>query len=91
MLRAQEGLAVTPHHQIVMVPGQLRGMRRAANCTVCAVKMEQLGTGTYEYVRPMVSGAPSDLPNGSYTLTFCGRVASVQLRNGAWMTGICAA
>ncbi|MGC2621395.1 MAG: hypothetical protein WA414_20285 [Acidobacteriaceae bacterium] len=82
---------MTPHHQTVMVPGQLRGMGRAASCTVCAVKVALLGTGTYEYVRPIVSGAPSDMPNGSYMLTFAGRSTGVQLHNGAWMTGICAA
>lgn len=82
---------MTPQRETVMVSGQLRGMGRSASCTVCAVKVALQGTGTYEYVRPMVYGAPGDLPNGSYTLTFGGRVTSVQLHNGAWMTGICAA
>jgi hypothetical protein len=91
MLRAQEGLRMTPQYQTVMVPGQLRGMGRCASCTVCAVRVALQGAGSYDYVRPMVSGAPGDLPNGSYTLTFGGRIASVQLHNGAWMTGICAA
>ena len=82
---------MAPHQQTVMVPGQLRGMGRRASCTVCAVKAALLGRGTYEYVRPIVTGAPGDLPNGSYTLTFAGHMASVQLHNGAWMSGVCAA
>jgi hypothetical protein len=82
---------MTPHYQTVMVPGQLRGMGRSANCTVCAVRIALQGVGGYQYVRPIVAGAPSDLPNGAYVLTFDGRVTSVQLHNGAWMSGVCAA
>jgi hypothetical protein len=82
---------MTPHQQTVMVPGQLRGMGRSANCTVCAVRIALQSGGAYQYVRPIVTGAPGDLPNGTYVLTFDGRVASVQFHNGAWMAGICAA
>lgn len=82
---------MAPQYQTVMVPGQLRGMGRSATCTVCAVRIALQGGGGHQYVRPIVTGTPSDLPNGAYVLTFDGRVASVQLHNGAWMSGICAA
>ena len=71
---------MTPHQQTVMVPGQLRGMGRSANCTVCAVRIALQGGGAYQYVRPIVTGAPGDLPNGTYVLTFDGRADLPTLR-----------
>ena len=53
-----------------------------------AEKVSLRGTDVYEYVRPFITGAPRDLQNGLYTLTFDGRVLSAQRRSGAWLSPI---
>ena len=68
----------------VRMPGRLQGMGHDVACTVFAEKVSLPGTDVYEYDRPFVSGAPRDLQNGLYKLTFDGRVLSAQWRNGAW-------
>ena len=51
----------------------------------CSLKVSLPGTDAYdEYDRLFISGAPRDLPDGTYTLTFAGRVFSAQWRIGAW-------
>ena len=56
---------------------------------ICArPRLSLRGTDVYEYVRPFVSGAPRDLQNGQYKLTFHGRVLCAQPRNGGWASPI---
>jgi hypothetical protein len=55
---------------------------------VLAVKVSLPGTDTYEYVRPLISGAPQDLRDGLYKLTFDGRTVPVQRHGGAWLSVI---
>ena len=68
----------------VRLPGRLQGMGHDVACTVFAEKVSLPGTDVYEYDRSFISGAPRDLQNGLYKLTFDGRVLSAQRRNGAW-------
>ncbi len=63
-------------------------MGRDVACTVFAEKVSLRGTDIYEYVRPFITGAPRDLQNGLYKLTFDGRVLSAQRRGGSWVSPI---
>ena len=75
-------------HELVSVSGRLQGMGRDVACTVLAEKVSRRGTDAYEYVRPFITGAPRDLQNGLYKLTFDGRVPSAQRHKGAWVSFI---
>jgi hypothetical protein len=75
-------------HELVSVSGRLPGMGRDVACTVFAEKVSLRGTDVYEYDRPFVSGAPRDLQNGLYKLTFDGRVLSARRQNGGWASPI---
>jgi hypothetical protein len=71
--------------ELVRMPGRLQGMGHDVACTVFAEKVSLPGTDAYdEYDRLFISGAPRDLPDGTYTLTFAGRVFSAQWHIGAW-------
>jgi hypothetical protein len=72
-------------HELVSVSGRLQGLGRDAACTVFAEKVSRRGTDVYEYVRPFITGAPRDLQDGLYKLTFDGRALSAQRRSGAWV------
>jgi len=72
----------------VSMPGRLQGMGHDVACTVFAEKVLLPGTDVYEYDRPFVSGAPRDLQNGLYKLTFDGRVFSAKLHGGAWTSPV---
>jgi hypothetical protein len=71
--------------ELVSMSGRLEGMGRDVTCTVFAEKVSLRGTDVYEYVRPFISGAPRDLQNGLYKLTFDGRVLSAKRKGGAWV------
>jgi hypothetical protein len=60
-------------------------MGRDVNCSVRAVKVSLPGTDEYTYIRPVIYGAPSDLPDGPYSITFGGKTESVQRLMGAWI------
>lgn len=75
-------------HELVSVSGRLQGMGRDVTCTVFAEKVSRRGTDVYEYVRPFITGAPRDLQNGLYKLTFDGRALSAQRYNGGWLSPI---
>ena len=75
-------------YELVSVSGRLQGMGRDVACTVFAEKVSLRGTDIYEYVRPFITGAPRDLQNGLYKLTFDGRVLSAQRRGGSWLSPI---
>jgi hypothetical protein len=74
----------------VRMPGRLQGMGHDVACTVFAEKVSLPGTDVYEYDRPFISGAPRDLQNGLYQLTFDGRVLSAKRCNGAWIFAVAA-
>ncbi len=75
-------------YELVSVSARLQGMGRDVTCTVFAEKVSLGGTDVYEYVRPFITGAPRDLQNGLYKLTFDGRVLSAQRRGGSWLSPI---
>lgn len=72
----------------VRMPGRLQGMGHDVACPVFAEKVSLPGTDLYEYDRPFISGAPRDLQNGLYKLTFDGRVLSAKRRNGGWVVPV---
>jgi hypothetical protein len=71
-------------HELVSVSGRLQGMGRDVVCTVFAEKVSLRDTDVYEYVRPFITGAPLDLQDGQYKLTFDGRALPARRNNGAW-------
>lgn len=77
---------------IVVVRGLLRGMGREAECEVVAVKrmvakMQGLGRPFDEvYSEFGVIEAPSDLPDGNYTVCVCNQTFSTILRHGMWLS-----
>jgi hypothetical protein len=79
---------MSSNYELVSVSGRLQGMGRDVACTVFAEKVSRRGADAYEYVRPFITGAPRDLQNGLYKLTFDGRVLSAQLCNGGWSSPI---
>jgi len=68
----------------VRLPGRLQGMGHDVACVVFAEKVSLSGTDVYEYHRSFISGAPRDLQNGLYKLTFDGRVLNAKRHNGEW-------
>ena len=79
---------MSSRRESVRLPGRLQGMGRDVSCTVFAEKVSRPGTDVYEYDRPFISGAPRDMENGLYKLTFDGRVLSAQQHNGGWVLAI---
>lgn len=71
--------------ELVSMLGRLQGMGHDVACTVFAEKVSLPGTDAYEHHRQFISGAPRDLQNGLYKLTFDGQAISVQRHNGAWV------
>jgi hypothetical protein len=69
----------------VLLPAQLAGMNQRATCSVSAIKVAVPGTDNSKYSRPRIIGAPLDLPDGAYQLTFAGRALSIQRRKGVWI------
>jgi hypothetical protein len=65
--------------------GQLRGMGREVECKVSALEVPLPGSDSSEYALVMISGAPNDLPDGRYYLSFDGRVIPVLRHNSAWL------
>jgi hypothetical protein len=68
----------------VLLPAQLTGMNQRVTCSVSAIKVTTPGTGKYNFARPRVVGAPGDLPDGKYQVTFAGRSLEVERKKGIW-------
>jgi hypothetical protein len=79
---------MSSRHETARVSGRLQGMGHNVRCTVHAVKVWHPSADVYEYVRPVVTGVPEDLPDGLYKLTFDAREVSVQRLNGAWVSPV---
>ena len=73
------------HRESVTLPGSLRGLGRAATCTIIAEKVSLPGTNLYEYARLLISDEPKDLPDGRYNLVYEGGTVPLQLHRGAWV------
>lgn len=72
----------------VILPGRLVGMGRDVNCKVRVVKVSLPGTAEYNCIRPVIYDAPSDLPDGPYSITFGGKTERVQRQHGAWIAPV---
>jgi hypothetical protein len=72
-------------HENVILPGRLGGMGRNEECSVHAVEVSLPGTENHIYTHPVISGAPSDLPDGLYSLRFGGATARAERLHGAWI------
>lgn len=57
-------------HLNVLLPGRLKGMGREAECELMAKRSSSRGAEAFTYSEPVVIQAPTDLPEGSYTLHF---------------------
>jgi hypothetical protein len=75
----------TPHREIVMMSGWLKGMGHEAECTVSAVKVSLPQLDISEYVKCDIHLAPEDLPNGVYQVTFEGVTMKVKKLDGDWL------
>ena len=69
----------------VLFPAQLTGMNQRATCSVSAIKVTELGTDESSYSRSRIVGAPLDLPDGAYEVTFAGHTLEVQRCMGVWL------
>lgn len=76
---------------IVLVRGSLEGMGREAECEVVAMKRTIIDE---QRLRPHISevysdcgvlNAPSDLPDGEYTVRVGDQVFSTRRRRGLWL------
>ena len=77
-------VSVVSFREAVLVEGVLRGMNLEAPCTVRAVKVSLPNLDTWEYVRADVTQAPSELPVGSYHVSFDGRRMRVNKTPQGW-------
>ncbi len=68
---------------VVRVEGTLRGMRAEARCTILAWK-ESSSTGRL-FTRGKIAEAPSDLPDGTYMLTFGEHSIWTRKWEGHWL------
>ncbi len=82
---------MTTNRETVTLSGRLVGMGRDVSCSVRAVKVSLRGNGgtvDFTYTRPVIFDAPSDLPDGPYTLTYDGQTVKVQQVNGSWLARV---
>lgn len=80
---AQSPSAKAP--SVVLIQGVLRGMGRESLCEMLALKREDPETHQTVYSRCSVIGAPSDLPDGEYTVKFRDGTALVRREGGLWL------
>ena len=73
-----------PNIEIEMVPGRLAGMGRQGDCVVAARKVWVPETDAFEYKTPRIYGAPDDLPDGQYEVTFGGKTVTFRRNLGKW-------
>jgi len=70
-----------------MMAGRLKGMGYEAPCTVSVIKVSLPQLDIWEYVRCDIHFAPEDLPDGSYEVSFEGRMMQVKRLDGHWLDG----
>lgn len=70
---------------VVLLQGVLRGMGRESLCEMLALREEDPATHRKIYSRCSVIGAPIDLPDGEYTVTFRDGTALVRREGGLWL------
>jgi len=76
---------MAPKIESVLLPARLTGMNQCVICAVSAIKVAVAGPDKAKYSRPRIVGAPLDLPDGPYEVTFAGRAQAVQRRKGTWI------
>ena len=70
--------------EAVLVPGVLKGMDLEAQCVVRAVKVSLPKLDVWEYVKADIAQAPSELPMGTYQVSFDGRKMKVSKTAQGW-------
>ena len=68
---------------VVRIHGVLRGMRREAPCTLIIWK--ESSTSGRIYTRCRIAEEPSDLPDGTYTLSFAGYDVPTRKWESHWL------
>lgn len=68
---------------VVLLKGMLQGMGREAACDLLVWKAS--ASAAAALVRVQVLDAPSDLPDGSYSLTVEGRIFQAARARSQWM------
>jgi hypothetical protein len=76
---------------IVLLPGHLQGMGREAACEVLARKAADFSSAKSAFPEPdykdcSVIGAPADLPDGEYRVTFEGHFFLANRQRGLWLS-----
>jgi hypothetical protein len=72
---------------VVLIYGVLRGMGYEADCEMVAIKNAHPDRRPPTYTRWSVIDAPSDLPDGDYTVSFDDRSVAVRREGGLWLAG----
>lgn len=76
-----------PNREIVTLMAKLKGMGHEAPCTVSAVRLSLPEFRISQFVRCDVLRAPSDLPDGEYSVSLGSHNMLVQKENGVWLRG----
>ena len=71
----------------LLLPGVLKSTNLEAPCTVRAVRVSLIDLDIWEYVAADIVNAPSDLPDGAYSVCFDGRTMKVDKFAGTWQAG----
>ena len=70
--------------EAVLIEGVVRGNNLEARCTVRAVKVSLPKLDIWEYVAAEITQAPSELPIGTYYVSFEGRRIRVHKTARGW-------
>lgn len=70
---------------VVLIHGLLIGMGYEVPCEMLALRESQSGSRQVAYSRCSVIDAPSQLPDGGYTVTFGGYVVAARKQAGLWV------
>ena len=70
---------------VVLVHGTVRGMSCECDCEMVALRETDPATHRISFSRCSVISTAVDLPDGDYTVTFCGGRAAVRREGGLWL------
>ena len=80
-------LPMISSREVVLLSGTLKGATHEAPCTVKAIKVSLPSLDIWEYVSADIEQAPSELPDGAYSVSFEGRTMKVKKVAGNWQIG----
>lgn len=79
--------SIKSSRETITLLAKLKGMGREASCMVSAIKLSLPDFNIAQFVGCDVIQAPSDLPDGEYTVNIGDRKIFVEKRNGVWHHG----